>query len=81
MNGTRDLADERFTEEVLARFENSKSPRYQEVMRSLVRHLHAFASEVGLTEEERSTAPPPPMGRGPGSTPSILSRSGRRGRR
>jgi hydroxyquinol 1,2-dioxygenase len=51
-NGTRDLADERLTEEVLARFENSKSPRFQEIMQSLVKHLHAFASEVELTKEE-----------------------------
>lgn len=48
----RDLFDERLTEEVLSRFEGSASPRFEEVMRSLVRHLHAFASEVGLTEEE-----------------------------
>jgi hydroxyquinol 1,2-dioxygenase len=53
-NGTRDLTDERLTEEVLARFENSKTPRFQEVMQSLVKHLHTFVSEVGLTEEEWS---------------------------
>lgn len=53
-NETRDLADERLTEEVLARFENSKSPRFQEIMQSLVKHLHAFVREVELTEEEWS---------------------------
>jgi hydroxyquinol 1,2-dioxygenase len=31
---------------------NCTSERFQEVMQSLVRHLHAFASEVELTEEE-----------------------------
>lgn len=51
-NGQRDLADEKLTEEVLARFENSKSERYGEIMQSLVKHLHAFVSEVELTEEE-----------------------------
>lgn len=51
-NGKRDLADERLTEEVLARFEDSKSERYAEIMQSLVRHLHTFVGEVGLTEEE-----------------------------
>ena len=38
---TRNLADERLTQEVLARFENSKTPRIREIMQSLVRHLHA----------------------------------------
>src|SRR5215216_2910147 len=53
-NGGRDLADERLTEEVLARFENSSSPRFREIMQSLVKHLHAFVREVALTEEEWS---------------------------
>jgi hydroxyquinol 1,2-dioxygenase len=51
-NGTRNLADERLTEEVLARFEDSKSPRYREIMQSLVKHLHAFVGEVKPTKEE-----------------------------
>jgi hydroxyquinol 1,2-dioxygenase len=49
---TRNLADERLTQEVLARFENSETPRFREIMQSLVRHLHAFVSEVEPTEEE-----------------------------
>ena len=53
-NGTRDLADERLTEEVLARFKDCKSERLREIMQSLVKHLHAFVSEVKLTEEEWS---------------------------
>ena len=40
------------TDEVLASFSGSGSERYREVMGSLVEHLHAFASEVRLTEEE-----------------------------
>ena len=49
---TRDLADEKLTETVLASFDGSRSPRFKEIMQSLIRHLHAFVSEVGLTEEE-----------------------------
>jgi hydroxyquinol 1,2-dioxygenase len=49
---TRNLADEELTQAVLASFKDSRSERFQEVVRSLVAHLHAFASEVELTEEE-----------------------------
>lgn len=52
--GTRDLSDEQLTEEVISRFEDSVSPRFKKVMQSLVKHLHAFISEVELTEEEWS---------------------------
>ena len=51
-SGTRDLADEELTETVLASLEDSRLPRFKEIMQSLIRHLHAFVSEVGLTEEE-----------------------------
>ena len=40
------------TEEVVASFADAASPRYREVMQSLVRHLHAFAREVRLTQAE-----------------------------
>ncbi|HEY4383982.1 MAG TPA: intradiol ring-cleavage dioxygenase [Ktedonobacteraceae bacterium] len=50
--GTRNLADEDLTQAVLATFENSSSERFQKVMQSLVRHLHAFVKDVELTEEE-----------------------------
>jgi maleylacetate reductase len=40
------------TAEVLATFSGAAAPRYREVMESLVRHLHAFAREVRLTEAE-----------------------------
>jgi len=47
---TRDLGDADLTEAVAAAFRGSG--RFNEVAESLVRHLHAFASEVKLTEEE-----------------------------
>ena len=49
---TRNLAGEELTRAVLASFGDSRYARLQEVVRSLVAHLHAFASEVELTEEE-----------------------------
>ena len=33
-------------------FENTQDPRLREIMQALVRHLHAFAVEVNLTEDE-----------------------------
>src|SRR5437764_3163674 len=48
----RDLADEALTQAVLTSFAHSKSERFQAIVQSLVRHLHAFVSEVQLTEEE-----------------------------
>src|SRR3954465_2119433 len=49
---TRNLADEELTNAVLASFEGAKTERFKELAESLVKHLHAFASEVRLTEEE-----------------------------
>jgi protocatechuate 3,4-dioxygenase beta subunit len=37
---------------VVASFEGCEDPRLRELMQALVRHLHAFGTEVGLTEEE-----------------------------
>jgi hydroxyquinol 1,2-dioxygenase len=51
---TRNLADEDLTRAVLASFGECKSERFREVVQSLVKHLHAFISEVGLTDEEWS---------------------------
>lgn len=51
---THDLSGEQLTAEVLASFTNGSSARLTEVMRSLTRHLHAFLTEVQLTEEEWS---------------------------
>ena len=40
---------------MLAEIERAPDPRFREVMSALVRHLHAFAREVRLTEEEFQT--------------------------
>jgi protocatechuate 3,4-dioxygenase beta subunit len=40
------------TDKVLAAMRGAASPRLREVMAALVQHLHAFAREVHLTEEE-----------------------------
>ncbi len=40
------------TAEVLASFDGATSPRYREVAQSLVRHLHAFAREIRLSQDE-----------------------------
>lgn len=48
----RDLTGENLTEAVFASFEGSTSPRFKEVMQSLVRHLHAFVEEIEPTEGE-----------------------------
>jgi hydroxyquinol 1,2-dioxygenase len=44
------------TERVVASFAGAPSPRLRSVLESLVRHLHAFIGEVGLTEGEWQTA-------------------------
>ncbi|MFC5382010.1 dioxygenase [Aquipuribacter nitratireducens] len=44
------------TDRVVASFAGAASPRYREVMTSLVEHLHAFVRDVRLTEEEWTTA-------------------------
>ncbi|MBM3226769.1 MAG: intradiol ring-cleavage dioxygenase [Candidatus Tectomicrobia bacterium] len=48
----RNLNEHNITDEVLQRFADAPKARLQEIMRSLVKHLHAFAREVHLTEEE-----------------------------
>ncbi|MBV9860627.1 MAG: intradiol ring-cleavage dioxygenase [Alphaproteobacteria bacterium] len=40
------------TAEVLERFTETPDPRLREIMLSLVKHLHGFVKEVGLTEAE-----------------------------
>ena len=49
---TQAASEAAVTAEVLATFSGAAAPRYQEVMQSLVRHLHAFARDVRLTESE-----------------------------
>jgi hydroxyquinol 1,2-dioxygenase len=48
----RNLTQDNITQAVLARFAQTPNPRLKQVMTSLVQHLHAFAREVTLTEDE-----------------------------
>ncbi|HEX7890214.1 MAG TPA: intradiol ring-cleavage dioxygenase [Ramlibacter sp.] len=48
----RNLTQDNITQAVLARFADTPDARLKEIMTSLVQHLHAFAREVKLTEEE-----------------------------
>jgi hydroxyquinol 1,2-dioxygenase len=57
----RDTADvtmadreRQLTEEVLERFAATPEPRLRELLQGLVRHLHEYAAEVRLTEQEWS---------------------------
>src|SRR4051794_41935356 len=52
------------TAAVEASFDATPDPRLREVMQALVRHLHAFATEVGLAEDEwrAAIAAPPATG-------------------
>lgn len=47
-----DLAGDELTDAVVASFDGSADERTKTVLGALVRHLHAFAREVELTEEE-----------------------------
>jgi protocatechuate 3,4-dioxygenase beta subunit len=40
------------TTEVIASFDKTSDPRLKEIMQSLVKHVHSFAKEVRLTDEE-----------------------------
>jgi hydroxyquinol 1,2-dioxygenase len=48
----RNIDEKTITQAVINSFDNCKEPRLQEVLRSLVKHLHAFAREVRLSEDE-----------------------------
>ena len=48
----RQLNEDTLTAEVIARLKETNDPRLREIMTSAVKHLHAFAREVHLTEEE-----------------------------
>jgi hydroxyquinol 1,2-dioxygenase len=48
----RNLNQDNITQAVIARFAQTPDPRLKQIMTSLVQHLHAFAREVQLTEEE-----------------------------
>src|SRR3954454_17275824 len=49
---TRNLAGEDLTQAVLASFDGAPSERFREIAKSLGEHLHAFAADVKLTEQE-----------------------------
>jgi catechol 1,2-dioxygenase len=46
------MTEDALTDEVVARLEATPDDRLRQVMTALVRHLHAFAKEVRLTEDE-----------------------------
>ena len=48
----RQFNEDNLTDEVIARLKKTKNPRLREIMVSAVKHLHAFARDVHLTEEE-----------------------------
>jgi hydroxyquinol 1,2-dioxygenase len=48
----RNLTQDNITQAVIGRLAETPDPRLKEIMTSLVQHLHAFAREVKLTEEE-----------------------------
>jgi hydroxyquinol 1,2-dioxygenase len=48
----RNLTQDNITQAVIARFAQTPDARLKEIMTSLVQHLHAFAREVKLTEDE-----------------------------
>ena len=48
----RNLNQNNITDAVLASFADTPDPRLKEIISSLIKHLHAFARDVKLTEEE-----------------------------
>ena len=48
----RQFTEETLTEAVVARLKDAKNPRFRQIVAAAVKHLHAFAREVQLTEEE-----------------------------
>jgi hydroxyquinol 1,2-dioxygenase len=51
-HAVRNLTQDNITQAVIARFAETPDARLKEIMTSLVQHLHAFAREVKLTEDE-----------------------------
>lgn len=49
---TERMSEDQLTDEVVGRLAATPDPRLREVVQSLVRHLHAFAKDVRLTDEE-----------------------------
>src|SRR5690349_11163403 len=48
----RQFNEDTLTDAVVSRLKKTKNPRLREIMQSAVKHLHAFAKDVQLTEEE-----------------------------
>src|SRR6478672_845543 len=48
----RQFTEDTLTDAVVARLKKADDPRFRQIMTSAVRHLHAFAQDVQLTEEE-----------------------------
>lgn len=48
--------EQALVEDVIASFDGAESARLKQLLQSLVRHLHAFAREVRMTEEEWNAA-------------------------
>jgi len=48
----RQFNEDTLTEAVIARLKDVDNPRFKQLMTSLVKHLHAYARDVQLTEEE-----------------------------
>ena len=48
----RQFTEDTLTEAVVARLDQVRDPRFRQIMTSAIKHLHAFAREVQLTEEE-----------------------------
>lgn len=48
----RNLNEDTITQAVIERFSRTPDPRLKEILTSLIQHLHAFAREVHLTEDE-----------------------------
>jgi protocatechuate 3,4-dioxygenase beta subunit len=46
------MTDDKLTKEVLQAYAGTPDPRLRELLAALVRHLHAFAAETGLTSQE-----------------------------
>ena len=52
MTATQPMTEQELTDEVVARFASTPNPRLREIMQAAVRHSHAFAREVRLTDDE-----------------------------
>jgi hydroxyquinol 1,2-dioxygenase len=56
VRGDRPTTPEQLTAAATASFDGCSDERLRTIMQAFVRHLHAFASEVGLTQEEWTNA-------------------------